>query len=316
MDGELHEILRMNPEYRDYVWGGQRLRPGVITAEAWIIYENNIITTGSYKNQTLARLSETFGAGLLGERAINQTGNRFPLLIKLLDCQQWLSLQVHPDDEHARILEGENHFGKTEAWFFLETADDSLIIAGIKPGVTGTQLSSAIGKREILDLIEYHPVKQGDSVFMAAGTIHALGPGMLIYEVQQTSDLTYRVYDWDRTQGGGRILHVEKARAVSNPSARANVIPGISTGANSLRQLIHSSYFNLELLKISSSSCKLVTEGLTFHALTVIEGNCKVWMDSQEVELKKYDSVLIPATAGEYEIKSKLVCHILKSSVT
>jgi mannose-6-phosphate isomerase len=315
MDGELHQILRMNPEFRDYVWGGQRLRPGLLTAEAWIIYENNIISSGPYKGQTLARLSESLGAGLLGERAITRTGNRFPLLIKLLDCQQWLSLQVHPDDEHARTLEGINHFGKTEAWYFLETADDSQIIAGIKPKVTGTQLSNAIGKREILDLVEYHPVKQGDSLFMAAGTIHALGPEMLVYEVQQTSDLTYRVYDWDRPQGGGRILHVEKARAVSNPLALAKVIPGISTGANSLQQLIQSPYFNLEKLNISSSSWKLVTDGLTFHALTFIEGDCKVIMDNQEVEVKKYDSVLIPAAAGEYEIVSKSVCHILKSSV-
>ena len=187
------------PEYRDYVWGGSRLRPEIVpTAEAWVIYAGNRITSGPYAGRTLSELSDEFSVDLLGTRAIAQTGSRFPVLVKILDCAQWLSLQVHPNDEQAQRLEGESFFGKTEAWHVLEAEPNAKLVAGIKPNISAVQLTSAIQSKSeaILELVEMVEVEAGDTLFMNPGTIHALGPGMLIYEIQQTSDLTYRVYDW------------------------------------------------------------------------------------------------------------------------
>src|SRR5512140_1182646 len=132
----LPRFLMLSPEYRDYVWGGQRLRPGQLTAEAWVIYENDRVSGGPLSGKSLAELTEQYGEELLGRPVIEKRGRRFPLLIKLLDCHQWLSLQVHPNDQQAVELEGPGQNGKTEAWYFLETAPDGQIIAGLKPGTS------------------------------------------------------------------------------------------------------------------------------------------------------------------------------------
>ena len=192
----LNKILRLLPEYRDYIWGGNRLRPGVVpTAEAWVIYEADRVANGKLSGLTLAEVAQEFGEDLLGEVPFRRTGNRFPLLIKLLDSAQWLSLQVHPNDEQARSLEGPNHFGKTEAWHIIDAARNAQLIAGMKPNTPSGPLAEAIRNETVADWVQYHTVHKGDSIFMPPGTLHALGPGLLLYEVQQTSDLTYRVYD-------------------------------------------------------------------------------------------------------------------------
>ena len=217
MKMDLSHALQLVPEYRDYVWGGQRLRPGRLTAEAWVVYEGDRIASGPLAGRTLAEVAAGDPAGLLGERAVRRTGTRFPLLIKILDCAQWLSLQVHPDDECAVRLEGPGHFGKTEAWHVLDAGPGSQIIAGMRPETTAEALAQAIRGGTILDWVQYQEVRPGDTVFMPTRTIHAYGPGLLLYEVQQTSDITYRVFDWNRPMTRGRILHIDKSLAVADP---------------------------------------------------------------------------------------------------
>ncbi|MBI3161203.1 MAG: class I mannose-6-phosphate isomerase, partial [Chloroflexi bacterium] len=219
-------FLKLAPEYRDYVWGGDRLRLGhVPTAEAWVVYEQDRIETGSLAGKTLGDVANEFGAELLGEKSITRTGRRFPLLIKLLDCAEWLSLQVHPNDEQAARLEGPGHFGKTEAWHVLDAQPDSKLIAGLKPNTDAEQLAESIRNGAVIDHVQYTAVSQGDTIFMPAGTLHALGPGLLVYEVQQASDLTYRVYDWGRPETETRKLHIEKSIAVARPGFAAPITP-------------------------------------------------------------------------------------------
>ena len=119
------KLLQLVPEYRDYVWGGQRLRPGTLTAEAWVVYENDRIANGPLAGKTLGEAAQELGADLLGENPVKRTGTRFPVLIKLLDCNEWLSVQVHPNDEQAAQMEGPDQFGKTEAWYILEAQADA-----------------------------------------------------------------------------------------------------------------------------------------------------------------------------------------------
>lgn len=312
----LNNILLLKPEYRDYVWGGRRLRPdGQLTAEAWVVYEADTIANGPLAGHTLAEISLEFGETLLGRIPVGQTGRRFPLLIKLLDCAQWLSLQVHPNNEQARSLEGPGFFGKTEAWHIIEAEKDAQLIAGLLPETTVEVASAAIRDQTIIEHARYHNVRTGDSLFMSPGTIHALGPGLLLYEVQQTSDLTYRVYDWGRPQTPTRKLHIEKSLAVVNPKATSLPVPlEIDPGAQR-KILVSCPYFTLEHLQTTDQRLLLDTKQQSFHALTVIAGQASLQAGDEVIGLKRFETVLIPAACGVYAVQPQGACALLKSSV-
>jgi mannose-6-phosphate isomerase len=312
----LPKAIQLIPEYRDYVWGGQRLRPGLLTAEAWVVYENDRVASGPLAGKTLREVTAEFGAELLGQPVLERGGARFPLLIKLLDCNQWLSLQVHPNDQQAVRLEGPGQNGKTEAWHILEASADAQLIAGLKPGTNAEELSRGIREGTILDLSKYEDVKAGDTIFMPAGTIHALGPGLLVYEVQQSSDLTYRVFDWNRPQTPTRVLHIDKSLAVVDPSAHSRPLPLPPLGDGQQQLLCRSEYFTLEILNSQSRSLDFDTKGESFHALTIIEGTARFSSNGERVFLKKYDSLLVPAATGAYRIESQAEgFRALKSSL-
>lgn len=312
----LNNILLLKPEYRDYVWGGRRLRPdGQLTAEAWVVYEADTITNGPLAGRTLAEAALEFGEALLGRVPVRQTGRRFPLLIKLLDCAQWLSLQVHPNNDQARALEGSGFFGKTEAWHIIEAQTDAQLIAGLQPDTSAEQASTAIRNQTIIDFARYHHVRKGDNLFMSPGTIHALGPGLLLYEVQQTSDLTYRVYDWDRPQTSTRKLHIDKSLSVVNPKATSLPFPLEIEPSAQRKTLISCPYFTLEYLQSADRPLHLNPQQLSFHALTVIEGQASVQAGDEIAALKRFETILIPAVCGDYTIQPQGACALLKASV-
>jgi mannose-6-phosphate isomerase len=315
----LDSFLKLTPAYRDYVWGGDRLRPGQSpTAEAWVVWEGDVIEAGPLAGKTLADVATEFGEALLGLKTMSRTGARFPLLIKLLDCAQWLSLQVHPDDRLAAELEGEGQFGKTEAWHILEAEADAQLIAGLKPGTTPERLAESIRKGTVIDHVQYVDVKKGETVFMPAGTLHALGPGLLVYEVQQTSDWTYRVYDWGRPATEKRPLHIEKSiRAIRATRAdlTAPMIPPQKTGDGTRHVLVESEYFTLELLSARSNTIELDTAGESFHAITIIEGRALLKADDDRVELDKFQTVVVPAQARRYQFQPLGECRALKAGV-
>lgn len=298
-------LLRFKPTIRNYVWGGRSLLPfagaeaaksNEPIAEIWAIYENNKIDGGEFDGVTLKELTARYPSEILGTQ-----GGPFPLLVKILDCAQWLSLQVHPNDDQAQTLEGPGFLGKTEAWHILNATNDAKLIAGIKQGTSSQSLRAAIGGKDILDLVEYHSVRRSDTVFMPAGTIHALGPGLLIYEVQQASDLTYRVYDWDRPQVNGRVLHIDKAAAVADASAQGQVIPG-EAGTGSALKLLSSPFFHLEKLNGTQTRD---TGGDSFHAITITSGEALVTTNGGQCRLGSYESVLVPAASKAYQLEGE-----------
>lgn len=304
MTPQLPDVLRLQPQYRDYVWGGrERLRPGRLTAEAWIVYEHDLVAEGPLAGQTLGQVAADYGAALLGRRAIVRTGTRFPLLIKLLDCAAWLSVQVHPNDEQARRLEGEGHFGKTEAWHILAADPGATLIAGIKAGTRAADLARAIRDGRVIDLCCYFPTQAGDTIFMRAGTIHALGPGVFLYEVQQTSDLTYRVYDWGRPATPDRPLHIDKSIAVTDPSLVGVPIPLPDVEGTARLALCHSEYFTLEMLTSSDRPMELDTGDESFHALTIIEGEVRVIVHHRHYHVGRLETALVPAATGAYRLE-------------
>lgn len=311
----LDSFLKLAPSYRDYVWGGEKLRPGhAPTAEAWVVWEGDIIENGVCAGKTIGEVSSQFGEFFLGTKTSAQTGTKFPLLIKLLDCAQWLSLQVHPNDDQAIELEGPGQFGKTEAWHILEAEPDARLIAGLKPNTSREVLEDAIRNGTILEHVQYAGIKQGDTVFMPAGTLHALGPGLLVYEVQQTSDWTYRVYDWGRPATEKRPLHIEKSIRVTRADLAAPITP-MPDAADGIRYtLVQCEYFKLEMLAGITKSVELDTRGESFHAITVIEGNAILRAGNEQVELERFQTAIVPAQTGRYQFQPVAHCRALKSS--
>jgi len=312
-------LLTFVPAIRNYVWGGRALLslagPNAGTndnpiAEIWALYENNLVANGAFAGRTLSELTAEYPNEILGAHVAAPGNMRFPLLIKLLDCASWLSLQVHPNDIQSQQLEGPEFRGKTEAWHVLNAEPDAQLIAGIKPNTSTEAVHAAIGNETILGLVEYHHVQTGDTIFMPAGTIHALGPGLLVYEVQQTSDLTYRVFDWNRPQTNGRVLHVEKSIAVTNPQSQGQITHHQAAGGT-VTSLAQCPYFYLELL---SAPQERDTHGESFHALTVIAGQARVSTLDGEVMLNKFDTILVSAICGSYRLDGNF--QILCSSVS
>lgn len=307
------KAFKLQSTYRHYVWGGKRLKEDdQPVAEAWVIHAQNRVTCGSFDGKSLEEVTRMMGEAMLGQ---GRSGD-FPLLIKLIDSAQWLSLQVHPNDEQAKNLEGERARGKLEAWHILDAGDEGSLIAGFKPEVTKEEIIHATGHATMLDLVQKQQVTAGDTIIITPGTLHAIGPGLLIYEVQQSSDLTYRVYDWDRPQVNGRVLHVDKARQVLDPHSGWQ-IKHLAVGKEADKQTVaQCEYFRLELLQMNDGSVGMDTKETTFHAITIIEGSVDLIAGGETTHLEQFDSILVPACCGAYELKTQGRSGLLLASLT
>ncbi len=285
--------FQVSIQYHPRVWGGQRLKATSNTTpigEAWLIHEHNQVQSGEFISQTLEQVAQAHGSDLLGS---NYTGSRFPLLIKILDCADWLSIQVHPNDIQAVQLEGVGQLGKTEAWHLLEVDAGAELICGVKAGVTKAELEAAIRGGTVKDIAQHQIVLNSETILMPAGTMHALGPGMLLYEVQQTSDITYRVYDWGRPASAGRALHLEQSVAVTTTKA-ASIIPALESGI-----LTQCPYFRLEKLHGQTTG---TPNGTSFHAITITQGTAVLESQKQTWQLKPFDSIIVPASSAQYSL--------------
>ena len=295
--------FKLAPEYREYVWGGSRIRPNAErTAEAWLVYERNTIIEGPLRGKTLSEAAESEGGALLGKCVVNRTGKRFPLLIKLLDCADWLSLQVHPNNAQAEFWEGPGHFGKTEAWVIAEAEDGAELISGFIPGTTQAEIKGAVGTPALLDIVARKEVGKGNAILISPGTIHALGPGLLVYEVQQTSDITYRVYDWDRPMKAGRKLHLKQAADVFDPKAGEDLIV-LSKSLIADEKIISSEFFELRVTENNDQPVYVNTKNNSFHCLTIIDGEGMIAGDGWQRKLERFETLVIPASCGRYHIQ-------------
>ena len=312
-------LYRLQPQHHARVWGGQHLKvtlPGQPPiGEAWVVYEGNLIEGGERAGQSVRALLAELGDTLLGQGLTGRFGGRFPLLIKLLSSAEWLSVQVHPDDAQARELVGPAEFGKTEAWHFLEAEPGARILAGVREGTSPEHLAAAIRGGNVMSIAQEEPVHSGDTVFIPAGTLHALGPGLLLYEVQQTSDTTYRVYDWDRPATDGRALHLEQSVKVTRPDLRSEVVALPKLGGAEAVVVAECPFFRLEVAELADGEVLLGdTHGLSLHSLTLQRGELEVLAGGGLVAgelagverqvLGPLDSLLISAHAGTYRLRA------------
>ena len=298
---------------KEKVWGGTRIAArfghgipaGKLIGEVWLIWDQLLVSNGAFQGQTLAELVRHHPVSLLGSQAILDQDPAFPLLVKILDANDTLSVQVHPDDRYAQEHEGEP-FGKAEVWVVLDADPEARLIHGVKRPLTRAAARSAIEAGSLEDELDYVEVSPGDVIMVSPGAIHALGGGILLYELQQSSDLTYRLYDWDR-RDPGRPLHIDKALDVArlDPFTTHKINSIEIPEAGGMRVILCAcERFAAELLRVRSSITER-TAGVSFHALTVLQGEGLVRYGAlgvSQVRMGSGESVLIPASMGEYEI--------------
>jgi mannose-6-phosphate isomerase len=308
--------FRIEPERKERVWGGVRLgEHDPPYGEAWIVCDRNRIASGPLAGQTLAEAVAATPVEILGQPVVDVEGAVFPLLIKLLDPAGWLSIQVHPDDALAIEIEGEGFRGKTEAWYVLEAEPGAELIAGVRPGVAPHEVPQAIRDGSLEPLLERHAVREGDSLLVEAGLIHALGPGIFIYEVQQSSDLTYRVSDWGRPAGAGRALHIEQSVTASKPALRPRFSPMVKRIPNGSFRILGCRYFQLDLVDSEGVPIERDTRRQSFDAVTIIEGSAVLVANGERLELGRYDSAVVPAATGVYRFEGSSPFRALVSFV-
>ena len=317
-------LFPLEPQYRERVWGGQRLLPHTPPiGEAWIAHPDSVVSAGAARGRTLAELLSGGLTGLDAEallgRAVAAQRRGFPLLIKLLDCADWLSVQVHPDDQQARRMVGPGELGKTEAWHFLEAEPGAQILMGVTPGTAQAGLEAAIRGGTVLDVARRWDIRAGDSAFIPAGTLHALGPGLLLYEVQEASDTTYRVYDWDRPASAGRALHLEESVAVTRADMTGELhhADESAAGVGSVQGvLISCDYFVLESRRLDQQGESSDTLGLSFHIVTVMEGRAELSCGGEQITLERHQTAVVAGGAGAYQLRAlDGAARILRASV-
>ncbi len=302
--------MKLIAPLKDYLWGGTRLRDeyGKETqmakvAESWELACHrdgmSVIANGAAAGQPLADWIAAEGVGVLGTKAARFP--YFPLLIKLIDAHDNLSVQVHPNDDYALRVEGE--YGKTEMWYVMDAAPGAELLYGFQHEITKAEFRRRIEDNTLLDVVRHVPVQKGDVFFIPAGTLHAIGKGILICEIQQNSNTTYRVYDYGRigTDGKQRELHIEKALDVTclAPAAQYTAVgteASICTGAKS-RLLAACDYFTVYHLVIDGA-CVLPVGDDSFQCLTLLSGNLTLRTDTEALSLQKGESVFLPAGMG------------------
>jgi mannose-6-phosphate isomerase len=314
--------LTFTPALKDYIWGGRNLEklygrqlpPGPI-AESWEIsgHPNGpaVVDAGLLAGQSLPTVLEALGADLAGARADwALKRNKFPLLIKLLDAEKRLSVQVHPPDEYA--LANENgELGKTEMWYILHARPGAELILGLRPSVTPEAFGQAVDDNTLDRWLHHLPVKAGDAVFVPAGTVHAILEGIIAAEIQQNSDTTYRIYDWGRTGADGkpRPLHVEKALEVINfgliePGAYEPLTVSSENGVTR-QEITRSEYFVVEKVTLARGAVYSgLTDGTSLEIWGTVEGESELTWAGGPVSLPTIRFCLVPARLGDFAVRA------------
>lgn len=312
------KAIKLNPAFKDYLWGGTKLRDEYgkkcdldKVAESWELSCHkdgcSVVADGEYAGLTLPQYIEKAGKAVLGTDC--ERFEYFPILIKLIDAKQNLSVQVHPDNDYAMRVEGE--YGKTEMWYVVDCEPGAGLLYGFKHEISKEEFRRRIEDNTLLEVTNRVEVHPGDVFFIEAGTLHAIGEGILIAEIQQNSNTTYRVYDYGRVGADGkpRQLHIEKAIDVTRlapatrPCGRPQAKPEAFDGGSVL-PLASCDYFTVKEMEVTSHAA-LMADEKSFHSLLLLDGSLTLSMGGEKLEMKKGDSVFVPAGSGDYTLTGK-----------
>jgi mannose-6-phosphate isomerase len=313
--------LLLQPALHVKVWGGRKLADVLGKTlptedpygESWELHDSVTVANGPLAGRTIAELVALYGEDLIGPGGNTALG--FPLLAKFLDARDWLSVQVHPNDAQAQAY-GDGERGKTEAWYVVQAEPGASLVIGVQPGTTPEAITEAINTSTLEDLLVFAQVQAGDVLFVKTGTIHALGPGLLIYEIQQSSDITYRFYDWGRMglDGQPRTLHIEKSLAVSTLDS----LPQIKHTADqhdTVVPIVTSEFFETELIQLRAGDMVRFgrsERGQGFDALTCIDGETVISSGEDTLTLGLGQTALIPAAVADYQMHGR--ARVLRST--
>jgi len=317
----LMQPMKMRPVMVERVWGGRRLAelfgkplpPDVLIGEAWELADRpdaqSVVADGPLAGKTLRQVLELHGQAIVGrEGVVRRWAARFGLLVRFIDASDRLSVQVHPDDAHA-AAHAPGQSGKTECWIVVHAAPGAWLIHGLKPGTTRRAFADAVAKGKMEECLAVRPVKRGDFVWVPAGTVHALGPGIVAAGIQQNSDLTYRLDDWGRKgpDGKPRDLHIEQALEVIRFTGEAVPPGGRGKTADEqglvIEHLVDGPAFSLSRIKVDRRPWAADTGG-TCAALIVIAGSARLTTTEGAAAIRAGDTILVPADAGEYALET------------
>ena len=306
--------LKFTPICKDKIWGGHKLHellnkqfPELPNCgESWEIsgVQNDIsvVSNGFLKGNNLEELIEVYMGDLVGEKVYEKFGEEFPLLIKFIDANDDLSIQVHPNDEMA--LERHDSYGKTEMWYVVQADPGAKLIAGFNRKITKSEYLDYFRNGQLEEILNYEEVKEGDVFFMPAGRVHAIGKGIVVAEIQQTSDVTYRIYDFKRLDGQGneRELHTDLAVDAIEYRHESSYRTDYQSVNNQSVKLVECPYFTTSILPLTSNVERDFTELDTFVIYTCLDGNCAINWEDQSVGITKGDSILVPAQISNFTL--------------
>ncbi len=307
--------LKFHPILKDKIWGGTKLNtllhkdsqlPNV--GESWEISDvdgdTSMVSNGSLENQSLKHLLSTYKADLIGEKNYEKFGNKFPLLIKFIDAKEDLSIQLHPND--ALAAKRHNSFGKTEMWYVMQADEGSNLIVDFNQKMTPELYLEHLENKSLPKILNFDKVKAGDTYFIEVGRVHAIGAGVLLAEIQQTSDITYRIYDWDRKDdfGNERELHTDLAIDAIGFDMDDNFRIDYEKTSNQSNEMVSCPYFTTNYLKIDREIHKENTHD-SFVIYMCVEGEAIIKSADYSEVINKGETILVPAALKSYQISSE-----------
>lgn len=306
--------LKFQPILKDKIWGGKKLNQQFNKAsnsknlgESWEIStvpnDVSVVANGELKGQSLQELLNGHKSEFLGEKNWKRFGKAFPLLIKFIDAKEDLSIQLHPNDELAK--QRHNSFGKTEMWYVMQADKEASLIVGFKEKVDKETYLKHLEEKTLTEILNFDTVKEGDTYFIEAGRVHAIGAGVLLAEIQQTSDVTYRVYDWDRVDSDGneRELHNDIAIDAFNFEMENDFRIDYEKRKNASNKMVSCPFFTTNFIEITSEIEKQNTHD-SFLIYMCVDGDVEISTTSSNLHISKGETLLIPANIKDFKLKS------------
>ncbi len=311
-------ILKLKPATKDYLWGGHRLADeygvefdGPVLAEAWELSCHpdgpSMITNGEYAGKSLKEFIDSEGFDVLGKNCARF--REFPILTKFIDAKDNLSIQVHPDNAYA--LKNENQYGKTEMWYILDAEPGAFLYYGFKKEISKEEFEQRIKENTLLEVLNAQPVKKGDAFLIKAGTLHAIGKGILIAEIQQNSNVTYRIYDYARRGKDGKLrdLHIAQSLDVTERKP-------VEADTEGYPHIFDTDYFTVDKLNLDGKTCKEMrghVDEASFLSVLILDGKGTIASGEDVIGYGKGDSFFLPANSGDWKIEG--VCDALLTTI-
>ena len=319
----LNEPLKFIPILKEKIWGGEKLNKLLKKksdknniGESWEISdvenEISIVANGKLKGKSIQNIIEQYKGELVGEKVYQNFGSKFPLLIKFIDAKETLSIQLHPNDKLAK--KRHNCFGKTEMWYVMQADKNANLIVGFKEEVNSETYKKHLKEKTLLKILNSELVEKGDVFFIPTGRVHAIGAGVLLAEIQQTSDITYRIYDWDRKddKGNYRELHTENALDALDFEVKSSYKTNYKAGVNKASTIVKCPFFTTNIIIVDGEININHTNKDSFIIYMCVSGNVIFANNNFELELNYGETILIPNSLNHFEIKSNKKSELLE----